>query len=775
MDASKAFEQAVASLLIAAGYEVRPESIIGFKKVDLYFEERRLGSIRRVAVECKHYKGVLSQSELTAIYTNYHPLYERYLIDEILVITQEGLAPSAQTMVQQTRALSHLTFAELQNLIMDFHPYLMGLISNYSEDGLSSYYVPIQTSDGKDLETYVENWLSIPSHEPLAILASYGMGKTTFARHLSYVLAQRALKTSNQRIPIFLRLGEISSEQSLEGLLGKSFTALSVVRNYTFDVFMNLNRAGRFIILLDGFDEMKHTLSWGEFKFNFREINRLVKGDSRVILLGRPTAFLSDQEHNFALHGIQSFQEHELQDLDWPNYQEIYLSSFSREQVEQFLNGYLNYKIATTKSDKIRKKIEKVAQNKIDRIVHQSLSDIASRPVQLKMLAEILPQWDGDISELTVAILYSIFIDLVIEREQDKIARKRFNIKDRRLFAKQIAWWLWKTRKQMNVSAEDIPESIIQQFCEAGENLEAVRRDLVSACFLERKVGEALYFPHRSFQEFLIAESIIDQLISEQITLREASAILTEEIATFMAGLVNVAHFKRWESALDSYRGTLSKRFAQVWISDPQYNHYLLERFQQTTTPWYPLFLTIGVCKGIYHDSFIRQVKDILIQKISNSADLEYAFLCYLCVIGLSDKLRGSWPRAVAIGSALAKLCNLREYTQRADNIVPQRNTSGRIKKQRKIRELILIPAIVRFMSRIKITKQTNPKEWVVDLSGTYPLLYKTLESYCLLSDWISIETLKTDDISLPTKINTEGFHDFIIVDEFIDSTHSQV
>lgn len=775
MDAAKAFEKAVASLLTAAGYEVQPESIIGFKKVDLYFEERRLGSIRRVAVECKYYQRVLSQAELNTIYVNYHSLYERSYIDEILVITQEGLAPSAQTMIQQTRALSHLTFAELQNLIMDFHPYLMGLIRQYSEDGLSSYYVPIQTSGRTDLETYVENWLSDSSSEPLAILASYGMGKTTFARHLSYVLAQRALKSSNQRIPIFLRLGEISSEQSLEGLLGKSFTALSVVRNYTFDVFMNLNKAGRFIILLDGFDEMKHTLSWGEFKFNFREINRLVKGDSRVILLGRPTAFLSDQEHNFALHGIQSFQEHELQDLDWPNYQEIYLSSFSPDQAERFLNGYLSYKITTTKSDKIRKKIEKVAQNKINRIAHQSLSDIASRPVQLKMLAEILPQWDGDISELTATILYSIFIDLVIEREQEKLARKRFNIKDRRLFAKQIAWWLWKTRKQMNVNAEDIPELIIQQFCESGENPEAVRRDLVSACFLEKKVGEALYFPHRSFQEFLIAESVIDQLVSKQITLRETSALLTEEIATFMAGLVNVAHFKQWESALDSYRGTLPKLFAQIWISDPQYNHYLLERFQKTTTPWYPLFLTIGINKGIYQDSFTRKVRDLLIEKLSNSADIEYAFLCYLCIIGLSNKLNGPWPRAVAIGSALAKLCNLRAYTQRADNFVPLRKVSGKKKKQKKIREFILIPDIVRFMSNVKITRQTNPTEWIVDLRGTYPFLYEILENYCLLSDWISASTLKTDDISLPTEINTEGFHDFIIVDEFIDSTRSYI
>ena len=49
---------------------------------------------------------------------------------------------------------------------------------------------------------------------------------------------------------------------------------------------MKLNKLGCFVIILDGFDEMKHTLSWDEFRYNFKELNRLVNSNSKVIVLG---------------------------------------------------------------------------------------------------------------------------------------------------------------------------------------------------------------------------------------------------------------------------------------------------------------------------------------------------------------------------------------------------------------------------------------------------------------------------------------------------------
>jgi hypothetical protein len=45
------------------------------------------------------------------------------------------------------------------------------------------------------------------------------MGKTTLARRLAYRLVIDGQSNPLTRIPILIRLGEISAEQSLEGLL----------------------------------------------------------------------------------------------------------------------------------------------------------------------------------------------------------------------------------------------------------------------------------------------------------------------------------------------------------------------------------------------------------------------------------------------------------------------------------------------------------------------------------------------------------------------------
>lgn len=243
---SKVFEQMVGELLRLSGYEVKNEILIGHKKVDLYVEERRLGSVKRIAVECKNYAPTLSQAQVTDIHTNYRPLYESNLIDEILIVTRNGLAPSANTLVSLTRELTHLTFDELQSSIMDFRPYLIGLVQQFDDQGLSNYYIDPISQDGDHLETITLGWINSTDENPIAVLASYGMGKTTFARRMSHILADKAIRDSSQRIPILIKLGDISSEQSLEGLLGKAFTAASVVRNYTFSTFLRLNQMGRF-------------------------------------------------------------------------------------------------------------------------------------------------------------------------------------------------------------------------------------------------------------------------------------------------------------------------------------------------------------------------------------------------------------------------------------------------------------------------------------------------------------------------------------------------
>jgi hypothetical protein len=752
----KEFERNVGELLELAGLDVHSEQTLGYKKVDLFAVEHRLGTTRRIAVECKCYKRVLSQKELSEIYANYLPLYQSSHIDEVLIVTKNGLAPSAVTMVESTRDLQHLTLAELQNMVMDFRPYMMGLVSQYDEDGLRHYYVPIETHEGEALEPLIIKWLieedSRPpalkwmkkeGAKPLAILGSYGMGKTTFARHLSYILATNALQHSDHRIPIYVRLGDISAEQSLDGLLGKMFTSMTVVRNYTFPAFMALNNAGRFVIILDGFDEMKHSLTWDEFKFNFEQINRLVKGQSRVIILGRPTAFLSDEEHKHALHGIRYIHGQEFREPDWPTYGEIYLGAFNRRQIVTFLERYLDYKMPSKATDKNQRHEYERILAQIEQMSGKRLYNIAQRPVQLRMLAEVLPQWRGDIDQLTITILYSVFIDLMIEREQAKLARRHFGVRDRKRFARDIAWWLWTDKSRISLTADKIPDSILQKYMEEEDDIEAVRRDLVGACFLERKLGGSLYFPHRSFQEYLVAEEISKRLIQNEITLEQADATCTEEVSTFLTGIINIKELMRWEKALEQHSGGLSRWMADMWISSDSYD-YLFENVKTSDSPWYPLLLCLVVAKQ--QSGNAEAVLRLIEQKREKSADVHYVALCHLCTIilcALRDRQNVLDP-AFRVEQSLLDLCRVslgetytrhkREFAEREKRII-ELTRRGKQKTPPDAR-------IIRFMSKVIISQSKG----VIDLSATYRVLGSILKDYCLIADWITGTTLKMDE-----------------------------
>lgn len=584
------FEGAVATLLRMSGYEVRRETQLGHKKVDLYAEGRNWGRPRRIAVECKLYDRQLTQQLVNEIYSNYRPLYDANLIDEVLLVTSTGIAPSAEAMVTLARGLSHVTFSELQNTVIDFSGYLVALSRQVNDDGLASYYVRPELADGRDLEDRVLAWLE-DSDRPLAILGSYGMGKTSFARHLAAQLADIALADTGARIPIFIRLAEISAEQSLEGLLGRIFTTTNEVRNYRFDAFMELNRRGRFVIFLDAFDEMKHTLVWDQFRYNFKEINRLVVPMSRVILLGRPTAFLSDAEHQYILHGVRRGSGTILHDPEWPDYEEIHLQPFTRPQAQQFLHEYTTYLV---RSGKAKTANAEEVRSRIAMLPPEKLADLASRPVQLRILSEVLPQWDGDITTLTAASLYSTFINIVIEREQEKITRRRFELRERRDFARDLAYWLWTAKSAMSIDATAIPAELLPT-PKGDDTLEGVRRDLVSACFLDRKLGESLYFPHRSFQEFLVAEKIVHEIRLVNIDAQRLSAAVTPEVGEFLSALAEPDDFERFFGSLRRRDGSMRLPILQAWMRRQDIAEHVVTAFKHGDgNPWTTVMVAVA-------------------------------------------------------------------------------------------------------------------------------------------------------------------------------------
>jgi hypothetical protein len=717
--AGKKFEDEVAKLLSLANFEVRRELIIGHKKVDLLIQEKRLGTMRRIAVECKNYHRPLTQEEVSVIYANYLPLQKSNLVDEILLITSKGLTPSALTMIEESRQMSHMLDNDIFDLVMDFGLYLSGIQRQFDENGLARYYIPPITAEGEPFEEIILGWIANSDSKPLAILGSYGTGKTTLAKRIASILAPKAREQRSNRIPILVRLGEISSEQSLEGLLGKLFTAHSVVRNYTFDLFMALNEMGRFALFLDGFDEMKHTLTWQEFRYNFRQLNRLVCGNSKVIILGRPTAFLNDDEYRHALRGIRSVGRIQIRERDWPEYRELHLAPFSKEQSESFLRKYLSFRAETADNPEEKKNFERALDRDISMAFDTKFSDLSRRPVQLKMLAEVLPTWKGEIEDLTVSVLYNHFIDLIIEREQDKLARRRFGLEARRLFARDLAMFLWLSKGEMSITADSIPAGLIAKHCKAVDDAEAVKRDLVSACFLDRKLGDSLFFPHRSFQEFLVAEALIEEISSETRRFTDISQIANDEIAEFMGGIITLDTLKKWTERFERSNGIISLKMAEVWLRTTGASRHLWERLLKTNSPWHPELLAVAAHTNRLGPDISSQLVEVVTRKIDGPIG-RYSLACLWCVM-----LVGS---AKEIGHALRKATRVEAYDPRGE-------------KPKKFKPEY---DVVRLFSNIDANGSTGE----IDLTAAYPRMFSFLAEYCLIAD--RVESSQTSDLIAP-------------------------
>lgn len=624
MQTWKGFELDVISLLKLQGWSIKPEHIIRHKKVDCYGEKvGNFGRTERIAVECKQYKSTVTQEQVSQIYANYLPLIQADDIDQILLVTQNDISPSARTFCETAKGMLHSTYLELLNSLMDFSGYTKGMISQYYQDELDKYYVSQgYSTDGPGggepslaLEKELLRWVASTDNRPIAILAGYGMGKTTLARRMSFILAKEHRKRPEARIPILIKLEDIASEQSLEGLIGKQFTSTSIIGNYNFNVFMELNQRGRFVIILDGFDEMKQMMSWEAMRYNFLQLNRLVAGRAKVIIGGRPSAFLNEEEYIEALHGRRLVLGEFRRMLDWPDYREFHLLPFSEDQIREFIVAYADVLSQRQRSALDEPKVAKLVAD-LESQKNGYLFGLASRPVQLRMILEILPTWGEDVDALTLTALYSEFVDLIIRRESAKRSRQRFSLTERREFAMDLAFYMWNEGLGSTISYAKVPARLFEERGANDDNMHEIARDLLSACFLEVKQPGGYYFPHRSFQEYLVAEKLASLMKAKRFPLEETFSV-NQEIVEFLYGLMGRADVLRLRDAVWSFRGTVQDWVLDLLLRVIDQPNWLVDDLGKNPSPWIITALYKGIVANrwelgplekdlIMGDSFLR-------------------------------------------------------------------------------------------------------------------------------------------------------------------------
>ena len=190
----------------------------------------------------------------------------------------------------------------------------------------------------ENISDLILGWLSDSDEKAVIILGGYGTGKTTFSRKLAYDLAQKYRLSTNKnglRIPILFHLRRFPkfSNVDIEAAIIAHLKQQCLVSNPDFEAFKTMNRAGLFVLIFDGFDEMAVQGSNDIIRRNFIEIMEFAReSNAKVIITSRPEAFLSDHEENEILQINDGFTQ-----AEFPKLSRIILNTLSTTQVELFL------------------------------------------------------------------------------------------------------------------------------------------------------------------------------------------------------------------------------------------------------------------------------------------------------------------------------------------------------------------------------------------------------------------------------------------------------
>jgi hypothetical protein len=189
-----------------------------------------------------------------------------------------------------------------------------------------------------------------------------------------------------------------------------------------------------------------------EFLSISKEIRRLILPSSKILLLGRPDAIVSGEEHAVLMKGIRTISNVEIADDIMTQFEEIRLDFFSKSEYLNFLARYLTYFCSQKdKTQFIDKRLSEVKRLKLD--------DLIRRPVQAKMLAQIILNPKNSIEKISRYDLYNLFIDDCLTREEEKPQRRNITRDVRRQFMQDLAWWLWAIKRTRTFTVQDIPNS----------------------------------------------------------------------------------------------------------------------------------------------------------------------------------------------------------------------------------------------------------------------------------------------------------------------------
>ncbi|MGJ5676651.1 MAG: NACHT domain-containing protein [Nostochopsis sp.] len=443
---------------------------------------------------------------------------ETHKTDEGWLVTARRISRAARDEVdkEENRDLECFTFDELIDQDADFSGYVDCLEAEVKRREIDKKYVPLGCTkeefdpvtkrrlgvsryDQRDgwIDGYIDVWLDDPAKEHISILGEFGTGKTWFAFHYAWTALQRYRDAQKRglerpRLPLVITLRDYARALNVENVLAGFFFTQHNIRLNS-EVFDQLNRMGKLLLIFDGFDEMAAKVDKQQMINNFWELAKVVVPGSKVILTCRTEHFPEAKEGRALLNAELQASTANLTG-ETPQFEVLELEKFNDEQIRQVLS--FNAEPAT---------VEQVMGN-------SQLLDLARRPVMTELILEALPDIEaGKPVDMSRVYLYAVRHKM----ERDIKAERTFtSLADKLYFLCELSWEMLST-EQMSLNYRLFPDRIRRLFgavVREEKDLDHWHFDMMGQTMLIRNADGDYTPAHRSLLEFFVAYKFAAEL-----------------------------------------------------------------------------------------------------------------------------------------------------------------------------------------------------------------------------------------------------------------------
>ncbi|MDF5728029.1 MAG: NACHT domain-containing protein [Rhizonema sp. PD38] len=470
------------------------------------------------------------------------------------------------------------TFDELIDQDADFSNYLDWLETEVKRRGIDTKYIPLACTKeeidpvtkrriavsryGQEddwIDGYIDLWLDDPAKEHISVLGEFGTGKTWFVFHYAWNALQRYRDAQKRgverpRLPLVITLRDYAKALNVENVLAGFFFTQHNIRLNS-DVFDQLNRMGKLLLIFDGFDEMAAKVDRQQTINNFWELAKVVVPGAKVILTCRTEHFPEAKEGRALLNAELLASTANLTG-ETPQFEILELEKFNDEQIRQALSFQAQF---TT--------VEQVMGNPY-------LLDLARRPVMTELILEALPDIEiGKPVDMSRVYLYAVRRKM----ERDIKAERTFtSLADKLYFLCELSWEMLST-DQMSLNYRLFPDRIRRLFgsvVQEEKDLDHWHYDMIAQTMLIRNADGDYTPAHRSLLEFFVAYKFAAELgaLADDFTeLAQAQSCLDES-----ATPVDYTWSGYFARQLDQNAGCVSIAPLKAFTSEP------LEKLRET-------------------------------------------------------------------------------------------------------------------------------------------------------------------------------------------------